>query len=121
MTTGALLCTLLQLAYNELGVMRLNYISKKLQSPMKTEARSNLSISQPVPAATSETSLSSPSVERVPWTDRVFSLFGLQKVSDEEYLARLKRDRDAHLRRIAELEKETEQTKSNIIDDSNTQ
>ncbi|KAK7693775.1 hypothetical protein QCA50_003347 [Cerrena zonata] len=113
MTTGALVCTVLQLAYNELGVVRLKYVSKKLQ---EVEGQSQ----HVLPVTASSPALPPPS-EPVPWTERVFTLFGLQKVSDEEYLTRLKGERAAHLQRIAELEKEEERSKSTVIDDPNTQ
>ncbi|CAL1705174.1 unnamed protein product [Somion occarium] len=114
-TTGGLLCTLLQLAYNELGVVRLKYLSRTLQTQ---EVAPSVSATK---VATTSSSSVSVNTEPVPWTERIFSLFGLQKVSDEEYLARLKRDRDAHLRRIAELERQFQEPESNNLDSSNAQ
>ena len=119
MTTGALLCTLLQLAYNELGVSRLKYISQKLRTPpVETKDQAIPSIPQPASVVVSSTLPSEPPSEPIPWTERIFTAFGLQKVTDEEYLARLVRERNAHLRRIAELEREAEESKSNSIDSS---
>ncbi|KAG6335846.1 hypothetical protein ID866_3236 [Astraeus odoratus] len=81
--TGALVCTLLQWSANEFNILRISYVSRK------TTVSSHMT--QP------------PGEES--WGDRVFSLFG-RRVSDGDYLNRLRAERDAHLRRIEELEKD---------------
>lgn len=109
--TGSILCTMLQFAYNEFGIARVKYVSQTLGSD-STQATG--------PSLPQETSPSIPSVSLPPpelvqtesVSERIFSWFGLHKVADEEYLERLTKQRDAHLRRIAELEKELEQESS---------
>ncbi|GLB34659.1 hypothetical protein LshimejAT787_0202240 [Lyophyllum shimeji] len=97
LTVGAL-CTLLQLAYNEAGVIRLRYISG-LNEPAR---------------ATSSTSPSKSLGERF------LGLFGVRQVTDEQYLVKLKATRDAHLTRIAELEQQLATEKQKAEDDSTT-
>lgn len=41
----------------------------------------------------------------------MFRSIGFQRVAQEEYLSRLKRERDVYLARIAELEKQIEEKK----------
>ena len=43
--------------------------------------------------------------------DLILSLFGFRKLSDEEYLAQLRAERDAHLARIRELEEQERERK----------
>lgn len=80
-------CTLLQLAYNEAGIIRLQYISGL-----------NRSRTLPTP-----TTLSAPSLSM---SDRFLALLGLKPVTDEEYIAKVKTTRDGYLKRIAELEQQ---------------
>ena len=42
---------------------------------------------------------------------QVLKVFGLAPVSDEEYLAKLKKTREVYLKRMAELEKQVEEDK----------
>ncbi|KAF9789915.1 hypothetical protein BJ322DRAFT_1044848 [Thelephora terrestris] len=89
--TSALFCATLQLIGNELGVQRVKYISRR-QTPNQT-----------TPAAEGSPSES--------WTQLLFRSIGFQRVAQDEYLSRLKRERDAYLVRIAELEKRAEEEK----------
>lgn len=43
------------------------------------------------------------------WMQLLFRSIGFQRVAQDEYLSRLKRERDAYLVRIAELEKQMEE------------
>ena len=45
------------------------------------------------------------------WAQLLFRSIGFQRVAQEEYLSRLRRERDAYLVRIAELEKQIEEEK----------
>ena len=45
------------------------------------------------------------------WARLLFRSIGFQRVAQEEYLSRLRRERDAYLVRIAELEKQIEEEK----------
>ena len=47
-----------------------------------------------------------PSETRPPTWERMLVLFGMRKMTDEEYLERMKEKRDYAVRRIAELEAE---------------
>ncbi|KAI0797594.1 hypothetical protein C8Q75DRAFT_9599 [Abortiporus biennis] len=94
MVTASIVCTLLQLGYNEIGVARIRYVSRQLQaSSQKLQIQPNSNEPLEPPKSIS---------------DRVAGWLGISKVSDEEYLRRLKRQRENYLVRIAELEKEKE-------------
>ncbi|KAI0780678.1 hypothetical protein BD413DRAFT_600231 [Trametes elegans] len=95
--TAGLICTFIQLGFNELGVMRIKYVSRELQ-----KARSSPEpVPQPAPS----------DAEKYSWFDRALSLIGFRKMSDEEYLKTLKKQRDEALQRIADLERgRSEQT-----------
>lgn len=89
--TSALLCATLQLVGNEFGVQRVKYISRR-QTPNQT----------------------TPTIESVPsesLTQLLFRSIGFQRVAQDEYLSRLKRERAAYQIRIAELEKQIEEEK----------
>ena len=101
--TAGLVCTMLQFAYNELGIARIKYVSRKLQPPPPPPAPSTSSSVVPQPA------LPAPQVDDEPklsLSERVFTALGWHKVSDEQYLERLKLKRGMYLHRIAELERE---------------
>ncbi|KAF8643846.1 hypothetical protein AX16_008863 [Volvariella volvacea WC 439] len=100
--TAAAFCALLQVAYNELGIYRINYISKSSERQSRAQAPAK-------PA----------SQEGLPWTQRIWSWFGVRKMTDEEYLEKLKRTRDYHLKRIEELEQQVAEENSDK-DKSNT-
>ena len=86
--TGAIICSVLQLAYNEFGVMRIKLVSRQIQ-----EART-----QPSPLEDSR--------QQTTIFDRFLGLIGFRKLSEEEYLQTLKKQRDEALARIAVLERE---------------
>jgi len=55
-----------------------------------------------------------PTAEKLPsetWAQLLFRSIGFQRVAQDEYLSRLKRERDAYLVRITELEKQIEEEK----------
>lgn len=83
LTIGAI-CTLLQVAYNEAGIVRLRYIyglqTLKPATPIGPPAKS--------------------------LSDRFLDILGVQVVTEDEYLKKMKLTRDAHLKRIAELEQQ---------------
>ena len=89
--TSALFCATLQLIGNEFSVQRVKYVSRR-QTPNRI----------------------APMTENLPsesWTQLLFRSIGFQRVAQDEYLSRLKRERDAYLVRIAELEKQMEEEK----------
>jgi hypothetical protein len=88
LTAGAI-CTLLQLAYNELGILRLKYVSR-YPSPVQP-------LHHPPPVAV---------VPQKHTLERILITLGMRSLSDEEYLRKLKTTRDIHLKRIEELELE---------------
>jgi hypothetical protein len=105
LVTGAVMCGLLQWAFNEFDIQRITYISRAAHPrPVPSiPAAPTLPIetrppSFPVAASESPRSL----------TDQFFSMFG-HKISDEEYLDRIKAQRDNHLRRIEQLERERDE------------
>ena len=89
--TASVACVLLQYACNEIGIMRLRYIAKmqkenKIQPSFETQ--NGKQVYEP-----------SGSVFQ-----QLLKAVGLIPVSDEEYLAKLKRTRDVYMKRIVELE-----------------
>jgi len=100
-TTGAFACTLLQLLYNEVGILRLKWVARSLGEFHQAE---------PVPPSTFE---------------RIFAAFGLQKLSDDAYLTLLKQSRARYIARInqlqVEMEREEAKEKRANYTDSNAQ
>ncbi|TBU35720.1 hypothetical protein BD311DRAFT_12088 [Dichomitus squalens] len=91
--TAAVICTVLQFGFNELSVMRVKFVSRQMQE------------SQPRP----EIVPSPPDTLEEPRTsifDRLMAVIGFRKLTDEEYMKALKKQRDAALERIAVLEHE---------------
>ena len=89
--TSALFCATIQLIGNEFSVQRVKYVSRR-QTPKQT-----------IPIAETPPSES--------WTQLLFRSIGFQRVAQDEYLSRLKRERDAYLVRIVKLEKQIEEEK----------
>lgn len=75
---------LVQLAYNELGIARVKYVSRSTRP------------ARPIMAAAEPQSLS--------LGRRFLTFLGLKPLSDEEYLETLKEKRELYLRRIKVLE-----------------
>jgi hypothetical protein len=96
MIFGSAFCTLGQFLYNEFGVQRLKFISRRYPVPS----------SRPPPSTVSE--LSEPPAPKKPAFDRLIHAIGLKKLSDEEYLAQMREERATYIRRIAELEAQLE-------------
>ncbi|KAJ7685353.1 hypothetical protein DFH06DRAFT_969222, partial [Mycena polygramma] len=88
--TAGMVCALLQAAYNELGIQRIKYVSKLPQSA-----------GVPIPEVPPTPSL----------TSRILGAVGVQLLTDEELLMKLKQGREKHLKKIAELERELEADK----------
>jgi hypothetical protein len=76
---------------NEFGVQRVKYVSGRRTA-----------------SQTIQTAEVSPSES---WAQLLFRSIGFQRVAQEEYLSRLRKERDAYLVRIAELEKQIEEEK----------
>ncbi|OBZ69244.1 hypothetical protein A0H81_10779 [Grifola frondosa] len=100
-TTAGLLCTILQLAYNELGIMRVKYVTKVMQKPEQSldDFSPHSSVGHPISSSTPP---------KKPLGERILTSLGFKQISDEEYLQMIKRKRDGLLRKIAELETEVE-------------
>lgn len=94
LTAGAV-CTVLQLAYNELSVLRLKYVSRHKKDSFSIDRH----LPPPPPVAF---------VPQKPILERILITFGMQPISDQEYLTKLKHTRDIHLKRIKELEQQAE-------------
>ncbi|KAG1891352.1 hypothetical protein F4604DRAFT_1567352, partial [Suillus subluteus] len=100
LVTGAVMCGLFQWAFNEFDILRITHVSKVVHT-------------QPVPAvpaapvATYSLPVAAPEPPKS-FTDRIFAMFG-RRISDEEYLNRVKAQRDNHLRRIEQLERERDE------------
>jgi hypothetical protein len=100
MMFGSVFCTLGQVLYNEMGVQRIKFISRRYHTPSQS----------PTPSTVSE--LTEPSVPKKTLLDRMIHAIGINRLSDEEYLAQMKEKRAAYLRRIEKLEVQLEEDKS---------
>jgi len=94
---GSVFCTLGQMLYNEIGVQRIKFISRRYPIPSQL----------PTPPTVSR--LTEPPVPKKSLLDRMIHAIGVNKLSDEEYLAKMREDRVAYLRRIAKLETQLEE------------
>ncbi|KAG1754418.1 hypothetical protein EDB19DRAFT_1892422 [Suillus lakei] len=104
LATGAVMCGLLQWAFNEFDILRITHVSRvthTLPVPATPAA--------PVPTEPHHPSLpvAAPEPPRS-LADRIFAMFG-HRISDKEYLDRVKAQRDNHLRRIEQLERERDE------------
>ncbi|KAJ3531098.1 hypothetical protein NM688_g7621 [Phlebia brevispora] len=81
---ATVVCSLLQLSYNELRIWRVRYVHQQSTLPL------------PV----------TPAEPPRPLWERTLGLFGMRKMSDEEYLAKMREKREQALQKIAELEAE---------------
>ena len=100
MAFGSVFCTIGQVLYNEMGVQRLKFISRRYLIPSQPSTPSTVS------------GLAEPSVPKKPLLDRIIHAIGINKLSDEDFLAQMREKRAAHLRRIEELEAQLEEDKS---------
>lgn len=106
-STAAIVCTVLQLVYNELGVARVKYVSRMMQNASPQPSKQVGTDSTPALAALVPAVVSSDSeTPKRPMSERILTALGFHKISDDDYIAMMKRKRDGYLRRIAELEKE---------------
>ncbi|KAF9233601.1 hypothetical protein BU15DRAFT_53652 [Melanogaster broomeanus] len=109
LTTGALMCSLLQWTFNEVDILRISYVSGNFAVPDQLMIPGADDVVKPSRVEVPQFSIPNLGVVDPPQanslTDRLLSIFGRQ-ISDEAYLKRLKAQRDSHLRRIAELEEE---------------
>ena len=92
MMFGSVFCAVGQLLYNELGVQRVKYVSRTGPAA---------SLRPPSPISSEVTELPVP---KETFFDRMIHAIGLKRISDEQYLAQLREQRAAYLRKIAELE-----------------
>ena len=92
--TASLLCSVLQLGYNELRVWRVQYVTRRAADTSSSAVETHAASQNP-----HNTEPEAPFFERV-----LLPMFGMKRVSTEEHLAKLTRQRDEALRRIAELE-----------------
>jgi hypothetical protein len=92
----------LQYACNELGIAKLRYVSK-LQEENKSL------ITQPSSKLQNGKQVNEPSGSVF---QQLLKVVGLVPISNEEYIARLKRTREGYLKRMVELEKQVEEEKN---------
>jgi hypothetical protein len=100
MIFGSVFCTLGQVLYNEMGVQRLKFISRRY--PIRSQLATPSTVS----------GLAEPSVPKKPLLDRMIHVIGVNKLSDEEYVAQMREKRAAYLQRIEKLEARLEEDKS---------
>ena len=97
---GSVFCTFGQVLYNEMGVQRLKFISRRYPIPSQSPTPSNVS------------EFAEPSVPKKPLLDRMIHAIGINRLSDEEYLAQMREKRAAYLRMIEKLEAQLKEDKS---------
>lgn len=126
--TATLMCTLIQLVVNEASIFRVRYVSRRLQPPAEATIVPSTSSSSssenilssppsgsiprnPTPSLPHESSPTHPAPpsESSSLSERILGLIGVNKMSDEEYLERLKKRRDGYLERIDEIERQERQ------------
>ena len=100
--TASTVCIVLQYACNEIGIAKLRYVSK-------SQEENKSLITQPSSKLQNGKQVYEPSGSVF---QQLLKVVGLFPVSDEEYLAKLKRTRDVYLKRMAELEKQIEEEKN---------
>lgn len=129
----ALSCALIQVAVNEARVQRIRFISKSTPAHSTTHGTHVLETVHAPPSELHAHALArdasalphkhstdqSPILvegiegpEAPSFGERLLALIGITKVSDDEYLRRLKAKREIHLQRIRELESILEKEKS---------
>ncbi|KAJ3972690.1 hypothetical protein EV361DRAFT_797646, partial [Lentinula raphanica] len=96
--SAGVVCTLLQYIYNESRIIRLEYLVHQRETSATSLPRSTVSVETGNPSRS--------------WTERLLQAIGIRAVSDEEHLDLLRKQRDAHLKRIHEIEQEVEREKS---------
>ena len=94
---------MLQFGLNELTVMRVKFVSRKIQ-----ESHSAPQVA-PLPS-------DKPEAPRTSIVDRLMAVIGFTKLTDEEYLKVLKKQRNEALERIAILEQERKERGQARID-----
>lgn len=97
---GSVFGILGQTLYNEMGVQRLKFISRRYP------------ISSQRPTSPAVSGLAEPSVPKKPLLDRMIHVIGISRLTDEEYLAQMREKRAAYLRRIEKLEAQLDEDKS---------
>lgn len=126
--TATLMCTLIQLVVNEARIFRVRYVSRRMQPPAQATIVPSTSSSSspenilssppsgsiprnPTPSLPHESSPTHPAPpsDSSSLSERILGLIGVKKMSDEEYLERLKKRRDGYLERIEEIEKQERQ------------
>ncbi|PPQ87993.1 hypothetical protein CVT25_001072 [Psilocybe cyanescens] len=98
MTAGAV-CTLLQYGYNELNIVRLQYISR-----LREENRPAMAAPSSKARNNSESQQ-----ESLPLLESLLSFIGIKSMPEEEYLEKMKKTRESHLKRIVELEQKIQE------------
>ncbi|TDL24849.1 hypothetical protein BD410DRAFT_785569 [Rickenella mellea] len=115
MFTATLLCTFLQFVVNEASISRVKFVSRRStvqpnppSNPSSTLSASDVPLNIPSSTDFDETPPPTlPQQPRMTFGQRLASLLGVKPVSDEEYLEKLKRERQMHQRRIDELERDS--------------
>lgn len=91
--TAGVICVLLQYAVNEADIARLRYISQQRhESTSQPPSLQHTLVPEPSPTL----------------MERIIHAVGIRKMTEDEYLERMKKTRDHHLHRIAELERQLE-------------
>ncbi|THG99445.1 hypothetical protein EW145_g7265 [Phellinidium pouzarii] len=114
--TAALACTTLQILVNELDVQRIRFVSAR-QGSASPSVASDISANSDSPSTsleTASTGAAEQSEQAPSFGQRLLGFIGITKVSEEEYLRRLKARREMHLARIRELEEEQQRSEESI-------
>ncbi|KAF9479304.1 hypothetical protein BDN70DRAFT_700289 [Pholiota conissans] len=99
---GAVAGSLIQYGVNEMNIMRLRYIAKLHQENRTAVEKPTVKPRQEIQIRDSTTT----------WMDTFLRGIGLEPITDDEYISKMKKTRDVYLKRIAELETQLEKEKS---------
>lgn len=110
-STGAIICTLLQIGVNEFDVARVRYLSRLQSAHSESTTPSTRPPSAEEPL--DQPQLVSPPEPKQPLSERILDRMGLfGKISDEEYLEMMKKKRDGYLVRMEHLRHQLEAEKA---------
>ena len=139
--TASLACSLLQLGVNEARVRRIKYVTRSSETSRTIEmATEEVGVrevspdsvavggSPSVPSGGGLTFRAAPrhdmptekSSDATPnpssFSERLLRAIGIRRISDEEYVGMLKKERDGHLERIKELEEQLQKESEGVKD-----
>ncbi|KAF9265580.1 hypothetical protein L218DRAFT_147397 [Marasmius fiardii PR-910] len=105
-------CTGLQFLFNQLRISRLRYLSATAIHPEEAKVTPPTLVTSPSPTSPTYTSSNESPKSESNWTTSLLRFIGMTPLSDEEYLTKLRSQREAYLKRIAELQSQIDDAKA---------